>query len=228
MSRKLNISRRLIKCAEMVTPNSKIADIGTDHAYLPIYLALNNKISHAIASDLRIGPLENAISNIKNFNLENIIETRISDGLKNIIENEVDEVIIAGMGGNVIINILEECKWQNKLNKKFILQPMKYESNLRKYLSEKGYKIEKESAVICMGKVYTVIKVIYNAIPYTLSPTEYYIGLLEKSLDDNAVLYIKKQINDLVNRQKGAIINNRKEEEIYYSQIIENLKKLII
>lgn len=228
MSRKLNISRRLLKCAEMVTPNSKIADIGTDHAYLPIYLALNNKISYAIASDLRIGPLENAISNIKNFNLENIIETRISDGLKNIIENEVDEVVIAGMGGNVIINILEECKWENKLNKEFILQPMKYESNLRRYLSEKGYKIKKESAVTCMGKVYTAMKVVYTGISYDLSPIECYIGLLERSLDDNAVVYIKKQLNDLVNRRKGAIVNNLKEEEIYYSQIIEDLKKLII
>ena len=78
------LSQRLLKCAEMITPNTKIADIGTDHAYVPIYLALNNKITHAIAADLREGPLKHAKENIAYYGLENTIETRISDGLENI------------------------------------------------------------------------------------------------------------------------------------------------
>lgn len=222
-----SISKRLLKCAEMISHGTKVVDVGTDHAYLPIYLCLNKKISHAIASDLREGPLKNAKSNIKSFNLENMIETRISDGLKNIEETEIDEVIIAGMGGNIIVNILEECTWKNKIGKRFILQPMKYESNLRKYLSKNGYEIEKESAVMCMGKIYTVIKALYTNIPYSLSPYEYYIGNLVNSLDTDAKLYIGKQINDLKNRQKGAIIQNNKEKETYYTDIIEKLRNIL-
>ena len=76
------------KCADMVTKNSKIADIGTDHAYLPIYLALNKKISFALACDLREGPLKIAQKNISGYNLSGIISTRISDGLENINEND--------------------------------------------------------------------------------------------------------------------------------------------
>ena len=169
MIENFKLSNRLQKCAEMVTENSKIADIGTDHAYVPIYLALNKKISFALACDLREGPLKIAQKNISNYNLSGIISTRISYGLENINENEVDEIIIAVMGGNMIVNILKNCSWKDKTSKKFILQPMKYENRLRKFLYENGYKIEKEEAVICSEKVYTamLVKFIGEKISFT-------------------------------------------------------------
>ena len=106
MEKNINITERLKKCGAMVEKGSKIADVGTDHAYLPIYLIKEKKATHAIACDLREGPLENAKKNIKKFGLEEKIETRLSNGLENIKENEADEVIIAGMGGILISEIL--------------------------------------------------------------------------------------------------------------------------
>ncbi len=227
MNKNVKISKRLLKCAKMVTSKGNIADVGTDHAYLPIYLALTNKISHAIACDIHKEPLNNAKSNVKLFNLENAVEVRQSDGLKNISSSEADTVVIAGMGGNLIAKILKDCKWENKKDKEFIFQPMKYENNLRVYLSKMGYEIKKEIAVKCSGKVYTVIKANYTAQPYELTPTQVYIGFLPDHLNDDAKCYIRKQLNDLYNRIKGAIAKGLKDQEAYYLKIIKKLKKLL-
>ena len=113
------LTNRLLLCAEMVSENKKTVDVGTDHAYLPIWLTLNNKINFALACDVKTGPLKNADKNIRKYDLENIIKTRISDGLKNVNEAEAEQIIIAGMGGNIISNILDECKWQTKKDKFF-------------------------------------------------------------------------------------------------------------
>lgn len=219
----MKISNRLLKCAKMINIDATIADIGTDHAYIPIYLALKNKISYALACDIRSGPLNNAKNNINKYKLNDIIETRLSNGLNNINENEVNEIIIAGMGGNTIANILQNCKWKNKNTKKFILQPMKYENNLRKYLAETGYEILKEEAVTCSEKIYTVIVVSFTGIPYPLSAEEEYVGKLRENADENAIAYIKKQIKNLQNLQKGAHCENLYEQEKYYGMIIEKL-----
>lgn len=219
------LSSRLLKCARMITPTAKIADIGTDHAYIPIYLALNKKIAHAIASDLRKGPLECARQNIKLYGLENMIETRISDGLENISENEADEIIIAGLGGNIIIKILEKVCWKNK---RFIIQPMKYERRLREYMAKSGYNLISENAVICSKKVYTVMEVVYTGETYNITPEEEYIGKIKPNKDDLAATsYIKKQIKDLKNRKKGATSQKLHEQEKYFENIINNLSNMI-
>lgn len=226
MEKKIKLSSRLKQCALMVENKTKIADIGTDHAYLPIYLALENKISDALCCDVRLGPLENAKSNIKKYGLEEKIKTRLSDGLSNVGENEADEIIIAGMGGLLITKILQNCKWKNKIGKKFIFQPMNHERDLRIYLKNNGYEIKCEKAVKCMGKIYTVMKTVYTSIPYEISDESEYIGKLEAS-DEPALLYIKKQIKDLENRKKGAFIRGEKETENNYTMLIEKLKKYI-
>ena len=219
------LSQRLLKCAEMITPNTKIADIGTDHAYVPIYLALNKKITHAIASDLRQGPIEHANQNIIAYNLENMIETRLSDGLENISENEVDEVLIAGLGGNIIINILEKVHWKNK---RFVIQPMKYERRLRQYMAKSGYNLISEKAVICSKKVYTVMEVVFTGKKYNISPEEEYIGkIIPNKHDPSSIAYIKKQIKDLKNRKKGANACKLYEKEKRFENIIKNLSNAI-
>ena len=231
MIENFKLSNRLQKCADMVTKNSKIADIGTDHAYLPIYLALNKKISFALACDLREGPLKIAQKNISSHNLSGIISTRISDGLENINENEVDEIIIAGMGGNMIVNILKNCSWKDKISKKFILQPMKYENRLRKFLYENGYKIEKEEAVICSEKVYTAMLVKFIGKKISFTPEQEYIGAIldnkNSEINFETKAYLRKQIKDLKNHQKGAISKQNKIQEKYYGDIISSLEKFI-
>ncbi len=221
----IKLGNRLLKCAKMITSNSKIADIGTDHAYVPIYLALDKKIIHAIAADLRQGPLEHAKQNIKSHSLEKIIETRISDGLENISENEVDEILIAGLGGNIIINILEKVQWKNK---RFIIQPMKYERRLRRYMAKSGYKLISENTVICSKKVYTVMEVVFTGEKYNITPEEEYIGKIKPNKNDPAsIAYIKKQIKDLENHKKGAHARKLFKKEKYFENIINHLSKMI-
>ncbi len=225
--KEFKINNRLLKCAETVSQGAKIADIGSDHAYIPIYLALKRKITHALACDIRPGPLSNAKNNIDKYKLNNVIETRLSNGFENVDEHEADEIIIAGMGGNTIANILQNCTWKNKKTKKFILQPMKYEDKLRMYLAKSGYKIIKEKAVICSGKVYTVMEAVFTGIPYFLSDEEKYIGKLTENLDDNAKAYIRKQIKNLINHKKGAHHKERCKEEERYAEIIKNLENIL-
>lgn len=225
---KIKLSDRLLKCAEMISGKVKIADIGTDHAHIPIYLTLNHKISHAIASDISSGPLQNAAKNIQKYNLQNKIQTRISDGLDKIGENEADEIIIAGMGGNVISSILEKCIWKNKKNKVFIINPMKYEERLREFLYKNGYEIKKECAVICSEKVYSVMKVIYTGEKREITPIEKYIGKMKENINHAEKAYIKKQIKNLSNHLKGAKSNNQTEKEIYFKNLIDDFKKILL
>lgn len=221
------LSKRLKVCADMVSVGCRIADIGTDHAYLPIFLAKNNLISRAIASDINIGPLKIAKKNIYDNGLEDIIETRISEGLDNICEDEVDEIIIAGMGGNLISEILDKCKFKDKINKVFILQPMTCEYDLRLYLCSNGYCIEDEKAVCCKNKVYTVMMVKYIGKNSTFSETYYYIGKILKNYNEDTRLYLEKQIRDLKNKKGGSRHLMDFDSEKKYDSIIYILENII-
>lgn len=229
MTNKFNLSNRLLLCAKMAGDCNTVADIGTDHAYIPIWLALNAKTKTAIACDIRTGPLENASKNIKKYGLENMIKTRLSDGLNNLGENEADTIIIAGMGGNIISKILDECTWKSKNTKTFILQPMKYEERLREYLADNGYEILEEQSTLCSGKVYTCIKVVYHGKNYPIKEYQKYIGKLDENYSsESSQAYIKKQIKNLENHLRGAQAKNIISMEKYYSQIIKDLQNFII
>lgn len=221
------ISNRLKKCADLVSCGSKIADIGTDHAYIPIYLMLQRKISHAIACDIGEGPLKNAEKNIKNYGFENNIETRLSDGFSNIKENEADEIIIAGMGGNMISNILNNCPWKNKFKKRFILNPMKYEEKLHEFLFSNGYEIQNEIAVKCSGKSYLIIDAHFTGEKYIPLPHELYIGKLENNLDEHAFGLIKKQIKNIENHRLGAHAERDFRKEQYFNEIRTYLTNIL-
>ena len=106
----MELSKRLKAVAELVTPGQKIADIGTDHAYIPIWLVEEKRAVSAIAMDINQGPLAKAKENIELHGLSSYIETRLSDGMKKLCPNEADSVIIAGMGGGLVMKILEDVK----------------------------------------------------------------------------------------------------------------------
>lgn len=121
-------------CADFVRQNARLADIGTDHAYLPLWLCLNGTCPSAIAADINPDPLSRGQAAIMNFNAEHLISTRLSNGLENIGENEADDFVIAGMGGELIATILDSCAYAKNSEKHFILQPMTKSEVLIKYL----------------------------------------------------------------------------------------------
>lgn len=165
---------RLYAIASMVPQGAFFADVGTDHAYLPIYLAENNLISHAVAADINRGPLLRAKVNIKKYNLEEKIDTCLSDGFEELDGNSFDTASIAGMGGILIARILEKAP-RGKL---YILQPMRDAHFLRAYLSSNGFELVDEKLAEEGNKIYTVIAV--RDGKEVLSEKELYLGKLLK------------------------------------------------
>ena len=154
----MKLSIRLQTIANFVKRGKIVADIGTDHAYIPIYLVEHKIIKKAFALDINKGPLEKANENIKLFGFEEIIITRLSNGLDKLKANEVDTIIISGMGGELIIDILERKKEFFTSDKTFILSPHTKLELVRRYLIKNGFYISREDMCIDEGKYYTVIE----------------------------------------------------------------------
>ena len=120
------------------------------------------RITKAIAADVREGPLQAAKQNIERWKAENGVSTRLSDGLKSILPQEAEDIVIAGMGGELIARIIQEASWLKQGEKRLILQPMTCQTQLRKFLAEEGFAILKEKAVQEPPRVYTVILAAYD------------------------------------------------------------------
>lgn len=156
----MQLSKRLEMVASFVTEGNRLVDVGTDHGYIPIYLVKKGKVSKAIAMDVNKGPLERAKANIRTNGLEDRIKTRLSDGLMKLKKDEADTVVIAGMGGNLIIKILDEGEEILKSVKELVLSPQSELPLVRKYLYDKGYSIIEETILKEDGKYYVVMKTI--------------------------------------------------------------------
>ena len=154
----MELSQRLRTVAEAVTPGNRVADIGTDHGYVPIWLVEHGRIPEAIASDLREGPLERAKSHIREKHLEDRIRTRLGSGLNGIDPEEIDTVIMAGMGGDLISRLLEERSQFFEQKKELVLQPQSEWFKVRHVLHEHGYRADREWMVLEDGHYYVIIR----------------------------------------------------------------------
>lgn len=159
----VKISNRLKTAASLVGRGKVLADVGTDHAYIPIYLIGQGKIPRAIAMDINRGPLERADRHIAQFGMGDYIETRLSDGLEALAAGEAQSILIAGMGGGLVIHILEEGKAAAQAAEELILQPQSEIERVRKYLEAEGYVTETEDMVFEDGKYYPMMRVRYEA-----------------------------------------------------------------
>lgn len=155
----MKLSKRLKSIVQMVQIHSKVADIGTDHGYIPVYLYSNGISDYIIASDVKLASLNKAIDEIERHKLSENIIVRLGDGLSVVKPYEVDTAIIAGMGGILITDILEKDKNIAATIKRFILQPMTASDHLRRYICENGYSIIDEDLVFEKGKFFEIITV---------------------------------------------------------------------
>lgn len=142
--RTFELSPRLRSVADMVPKGAKLADIGTDHAYLPAWLILHGVVDRAIAADLREGPLERAKLTAEKYGLEDHMSFRLCDGLSGVEAEEADVIAIAGMGGETIAEILSAAPWTKSGEKLLLLQPMSAQPELRCWLQSHGYIICRE------------------------------------------------------------------------------------
>lgn len=170
----MELTPRLRAIADQVPQGARLADIGTDHGYLPVWLLLAGRIDRAIASDLRAGPLERARETTARFGMGERVDFRLCDGLSGICSEEVDTVAIAGMGGETIASILEATPW-TKMGTLLLLQPMTGFAELRRWLQGNGYRILKER-IACEGKrLYSILSVTGGEMP-ALTPAEQWAG----------------------------------------------------
>lgn len=199
----IKIDNRLKTCADMVSGEGIVCDVGTDHAYLCVYLIQSGKCSKVIASDVVEGPLHSAETTIKRYQLEDSISIVQSNGLSNIDLKGVSDIIIAGLGGETILNIIKNEPKLKELDISLTLQPMTKAPLLRKELYAEGFEIIKEVATKVGDKFYTIMNVRYTGFPMELNEFTSKIGKVN-FLDDISKEYglhkvqsLKKLIDNL-------------------------------
>ena len=155
----IELSKRMQSVADMIQPCDEVGDIGCDHAFVSIYLVEQHRAKRVIASDVRRGPIAIAKRNIEAMNLSDQIEIRMGDGLDTIVPGEVNAVVLAGMGGMLMIDILERGEEVVTRCDQLVLQPQSDIEKVRRYLAEKGYHLADEQMLIDAGKYYNLLDV---------------------------------------------------------------------
>lgn len=206
----MELSLRLKKIAAMVDRCESIVDVGTDHAYVPIYLIKNEICSKAIASDINKGPVEKAKKNVKKEGLDDRIECRLGGGLTTIKAEEVNAAVIAGMGGNLIRDILEDSLGIFKSLDYVVLQPVQNVDVLRKYIFEKGYELIDEELCKDEEKYYEIMKVRFDNKPRKVEDVFFEISEIMINKKHNMIdEFIEYKLNTY-----KKIYNNLNEETI--------------
>lgn len=206
----MKLDSRLMAIADLVRKDKVFADIGTDHAYLPVYLVEKGIIKQAIAADLRVGPLENAKEAVDSYGYSDQIELRLSDGLDNFKENEVEEIAVAGMGGLLISQFIERTKWLKNEKIHLILQPMTHVEELRKTLFDHGFVIDKEVVAKDGDKLYIILSVYFYKGQTAYTELDLIVGKLPYNDDCLSEEYLKK-IYDKYNKKLIALRKAEKE-----------------
>ncbi|MFR0576526.1 tRNA (adenine(22)-N(1))-methyltransferase [Limosilactobacillus reuteri] len=206
-----HLSARLACVASLVPAGARVADIGSDHAYLPAALVLDGKINFAIAGEVVKGPYENAVHEIKGHQLEGQVIPRLADGLAAIEPaDKVDTITIAGMGGSLIASILEKGK--NKLTeiKQLVLQPNVGESQLREWLMNNHYQIMTEKIIEEDNHIYEIIVAEPSVVPFRYSKYELDFGPF---LLENKGPVFKKKWQEYLQREAHVIDQMQKAQQ---------------
>ena len=222
----IKINDRLLTAIPFVRGGKRFADIGTDHAYLPIYLMEKEIISSAIAADINQGPLDKAKENIIKYGFSNKINTVLCDGLSKIEPGSVDDIAVFGMGGELIIKIIDEATWVKNADKRLILQPMTHPEKLRQYLAENGFQILGETLSLDRGKIYQTICAQYDG--FVREYNNFTLAFGEFILKENNELL--KELFKLTKNKLERKINGKREggEDITYETfMLENINKYI-
>lgn len=217
----ITIDNRLKVCADMVSGNGIVCDVGTDHAYLPAYLIENNICDYAIASDINEGPLKFAQQTIIKYHIEDKIRLLKSDGLKNIPSENVSDVVIAGMGGETIAEIISATQWL-KSGVNLVLQPMTRAGYLRKWLYNNGFEIAEEKAVIQNRFIYTAIRAFYSGYKFNIGKVTEIAGRINIETDAG-MKYCQNQLSKINNIAMGLSKAGKTEDSQEYQRIAERL-----
>lgn len=206
----IKISERLKVAASLISDGNVLADVGTDHGYVPIYLMEQKKIPKAIAMDINQGPLERAKEHIVQYHMEKYIETRLSDGVTALLAGEADTILIAGMGGGLVIHILSEGALICQKAGELVLQPQSELERVRQFLREEGYITDAEEMVLEDGKYYPMMRVHFD--------TTAKVMVKQRRIWDIYGRFLLEQ-------QHPVLLDFLKKERRIYHEILGNLMK---
>mgnify|MGYP000651776907 FL=1 len=231
MNNIINISERLKCVASLVNKGARVADIGTDHAYLPIYLVQNGISNKVYACDVRKEPLRRAKLHIDEYGLSDKITTKLCDGLKGINKGDVDTVTICGMGGKLMKNILKAGIDKLGDNTQLVLSAQSELKDFRKYLLETGIDIKSEHMLLEDGKYYFIFDCVYN------TQDEYYLNVTniqQNNIYENAAVASDIHNNDSHKEDYDKEDNDKKkitayaEEELRYGRYLLDNKSEVL
>lgn len=203
------IDKRLISAKEFVRQGAYFSDIGTDHAYLPIFLLKSGIIERAICSDINEGPLAVARENLIKEGLIDKVELYISDGAKGISHLEPTDIAIFGMGGELIADIIENSiEFFKRRGTRVILQPMSRQAHLRRYLASRGFSIVGESYSSSSGRYYLTLAAEYTGECTELSDFEAEFGRIQPRVKLSSEMrgYIKAKMKSLKKARDGKLM----------------------
>lgn len=225
----MELSNRLLEIIKFVPNDSSVADIGTDHGYIPVYLIQNSISKKVIASDISPGSLDKTIEYVDQLDLKDKIDPRLGDGLKILKPYEVDTVIFAGMGGILIAKLLEDNKEVSDTIENFIFQPMVASKELRQYLVNNGYIIVDESLAKEGRRFYEIIfakkgkgkiqREIHYEIGHQLIEKKH--PLLKEFLENK-----KEGIKEIINKLGDNHSDNTKERTKELEDILGRYKEV--
>ncbi len=213
-----HLSPRLALAASFVRPGSRVADIGTDHAYLPVWLVRTGVCPRAFASDVREGPLAAARRTALRFGAQDRVDFTLADGLAGLAPGQAEDIVLAGMGGELIAELIARCAWLRNPAYRLILQPMTAQPELHAFLCENGFSIEREEVASEKGgrKLYLVIAAVYGGGSRIPTPAYLYCGELEAGGQDagaeNARAYLLRQAEALCKRARGLRASREPDE----------------
>lgn len=191
-----------MQIATFVIENEPVADIGSDHALLPCYLVLNGIVSRAIAVEVNCGPFEAARRQVERFGLKGQIDVRLGDGLTVLQAGEVATVVIAGMGGSLIHDILEKGSSVLKRTKRLVLQPNVSALTLRQWMLQRGWRLIQEELVLENGRFYDIL---------VAEQGDAYVPYQEMDPVDDAFLL---EIGPWLWRKRHPLLREKWEQEI--------------
>ncbi len=222
----MKLTPRLKTIADLVEKGSVIGDVGTDHGYVPIYLIENGICDKAIATDINEGPTDNARQAVQTADLSDRIEVRLGGGLTPYEPGEVDTVIIAGMGGLLIRDILMERPEMTASVKNFILQPMVAQDELRKWLAMNHFKIVDERLSQEAHRMYEILVVEHGEMQFD-DPIECEIGkFLIKKDDPLSKVFLDKKIKQAGEIIRGLQASKKEDAKDKLPELEEKLKVL--
>ncbi len=211
----------------MVRRGNTVADIGTDHAYLPAYLVLNGISPKALACDVRKGPLDNAKKTVEYYGITDKITLRLSDGFDEIEPFEAEDFIMCGMGGTLMEELISRTCWLKNKTKRIIVQPQSHAEDIRSFFVENGFEILFEDACIDAGKIYCAMAAEYTGKIESKSISYIYTGELPKCRKPEAKLYLENILSRLKIKLNAEKLHGTAENAAYLEKAVSETEEII-